>query len=1109
LKTYVIMIPGLSGNLVTEYFVEEFFDELFGSQVDRGRVATARASLLRQRRLVRDRLGPVCGPRQVHDLVTLPLTAALEYGALSACAASSGRFLLAGASPGPVVATAAWGENLDPAWREALRFAPATEWCLSTNGCHLRIDDGRRSHVRRFSQFDLDLAFEDDRLFCLLWLLLHCASFSGAVPSIQRVVAASDGHAVGVCRSLRDGVLSGLAELLGAFVFRPRRRRAGPVDLASAHEQSLTIVYRLLFLLFAESRLLVPSWHPVYRDGYSLDAARALAEQAGPAAGLWEMLQAISRISHAGCRAGDLHVTPFNGRLFSPAATPLAEHAVLDDEPVRRTLLALSTTPRSGGRARIVYRDLDVEQLGAVYESVLDYAPAFSPDRARVELRAGSGLRKSTATFYTPRALTSYLVRRALAPLVAGVSPEQVLSLRVVDPAMGSGAFLVAACRYLAGAYEAAIVQCGRALAGEIDEKDRCAFRRAVAQRCLYGADSNPMAVQLARLSIWLATLAPDRPLTFLDHRLVVGDSLVGASLDDLRRRPAPGRLRGRAAAAPLPLFDEIALGPALRAVLPARARVADRADDTLAVVREKEETIAGLSGTRSPLAPWKAVLDLWCAQSGPGGAHASAGLFGALADHLLLGRSPLDAKTADLLVAEHSGSARLLSPLHWSLEFPEVFYGDDGSPLARAGFDAVVGNPPWDMIRADEDGPAGRADARRRAAWLLRFSRDSGIYRAQGEGHANRFQLFVERALQLVRLGGRVGLVVPWGLLGDAGCAPLRRLLFDATSLDPVVGFDNGDRIFPIHRSVRFLALCATSGGSTTSLAARFGERDASVLDHLATDGRDGASFPVVLSRSLIERLSGESLAIPDVREPDDLALLDKLSRAGPPLASPDGWHARFGRELNATDDRSHFLSSRSGLPVLEGKHVTPFRAERGPGRAVVPAAVAERLLGGARPFAQPRLAYRDVSSPTNRLTLIAAVVPSGCVTVHSLFCLRSGPPLAAHHFLCGVLNSLVANYYVRFWVSSHVTTAIVGRLPVPMPGPASASFDRIAALARALSRESSPCSTPEYARLQAEVATLYGVTEGELRRILASFPLIDQNVRVAVLEQFTQRAG
>src|SRR5262249_13781417 len=147
--------------------------------------------------------------------------------------------------------------------------------------------------------------------------------------------------------------------------------------------------------------------------------------------------------------------------------------------------------------------------------------------------------------------------RRTLGPLVLNATPEQILQLRIVDPAMGSGAFLVAACRYLAEAYEAALVRHGSCTAADFGDAERLAAKRTIAERCLYGVDLNPMAVQLARLSLWLATLAADRPLTFLDHHLQTGDSLLGAWLANLGHAPSSRRRRQTAGQPALPLFDD------------------------------------------------------------------------------------------------------------------------------------------------------------------------------------------------------------------------------------------------------------------------------------------------------------------------------------------------------------------------------------------------------------------------------------------------------------------------------------------------------------------------------------------------------------------------
>ena len=181
-----------------------------------------------------------------------------------------------------------------------------------------------------------------------------------------------------------------------------------------------------------------------------------------------------------------------------------------------------------------------------MYEHVLEYEPHASHPAV---LNRSRDARKSTGSFYTPRSVTDYLVRKTLSPLAIDRSSSELLSLRIVDPAMGSGAFLVAACRYLAEAVEEARIREGVWHPADVTGPDRAALRREIALRCLFGVDLNPMAVQLARLSIWLATLAADKPLTFLDHHLVAGNSLVGATPDDVRRQPSRSRReeRGRA----------------------------------------------------------------------------------------------------------------------------------------------------------------------------------------------------------------------------------------------------------------------------------------------------------------------------------------------------------------------------------------------------------------------------------------------------------------------------------------------------------------------------------------------------------------------------------
>jgi hypothetical protein len=822
-------------------------------------------------------------------------------------------------------------------------------------------------------------------------------------------------------------------------------------------------------------------------------------------------MRAASRLAHTGCVAGDLKVTAFNGRLFSPSRTPLAERRDLDDEAARQTIVALSTRPAADGEGleRISYRELGVEQLGAVYEALLDYTPRVERSRARrvdVFLDRGSGLRKDTGTFYTPQPLVDYLVRDTLAPLVAGATPEAILALKVVDSAMGSGAFLVGACRYLARAYERALIADGRCHATDIGPEERAAARRLIAERCLFGVDINPTAVQLARLSLWLATLAADKPLSFLDHRLRTGDSLAGTWLALLRTPPSR-----KSASRELPLFHEDPALDAIRLALPVRFRLASEPNDTAVQVREKERALAGLAAAGSPLSRWMRIADAWCA-AWFGDPPVSARAFAPLAETILspdaanaeddanrLPTGALPRKLARDLRERVSAAAASRRFFHWELEYPEVFFNADGHRCVDGGFDAVLGNPPWDMVRADTHGD--RTQARRDLAPLVSFVRDSGVYEARSRGQVNRYQLFLERAIALAKPGGRIGLVLPAGVLSDSGSAAVRRMLFRRCAVERLVGFDNRKATFPIHRSVRFVLLSARSGDSTSTIACRFGEVDMTSLDAgAASDERNEASwFPVTLARSVLEKLSGDELAVPDIRSPLDLQIAEQACEMFPPLGAAAGWNIRFGRELNATEDRALFRTDCQGLPVLEGKLLQPFRAAIGEARWTVADADARRLLGPA--VHRPRLAYRDVAGATNKVTLIAAILPPRTVSTHTLFCIKQPLPLRRQHLLCALLNSLVVNFLVRLRVSTHVTTAIVERLPVPCEDDAGWFCDELIALAERLAVVD---DTTAFIRLNALVARIYSLDRGQFAHVLQTFPLIDSGARKAMLEQF-----
>jgi hypothetical protein len=257
------------------------------------------------------------------------------------------------------------------------------------------------------------------------------------------------------------------------------------------------------------------------------------------------------------------------------------------------------------------------------------------------------------------------------------------------------------------------------------------------------------------------------------------------------------------------------------------------------------------------------------------------------------------------------------------------------------------------------------------------------------------------------------------------------------------------------------------------------------------------------VLSPDFLRRVSGDELTVPELRTPFDLSILEGIGNRFPCLSAAGGWNVRFGRELNATEDRDYFRRVPPGLKILEGKHIAPFRADPDRPRMWITRRNAARLLDETT-FGRPRLAYRDVASATNRLSLIAAVLPPGVVTTHSLFCLKTPLRASEQAFLCGMLNSFVANYLVRLTLTTHLGSRTIEKLRVPRPANHTPLFMAIASLAMTAGRDARA-----YAELQGLAALAYGIGEAEFRHILSTLPLVPEADRLAALDAFVRHVG
>ena len=566
--------------------------------------------------------------------------------------------------------------------------------------------------------------------------------------------------------------------------------------------------------------------------------------------------------------------------------------------------------------------------------------------------------------------------------------------------------------------------------------RERAGFRRAIAQRCLYGVDINPMAVQLGRLSLWLATLSADRPLTFLDHRLRTGNSLVGASPADIARQPPGGDARARPARASA-LWRRL-----LRRCLRRRDRrqVAHR-DGTWRHARAGAREGARAHGADQRRRAGRAMEGgvrpvvrrvVWRARPAPrvGAVRRARGRDSRARHSAATRRGAARRRVA-------GASAARERFFHWTFEFPEIFRDALGEPLPAPGFDAIVGNPPWEMLRGDR----GDADTQgQRRGQRPRSSRTSRAAPASTPRRATATSTSISCSSSGRSRCSATAAGSGWCCLRASRPTAGRRRCDARSSIGHISTRSSRSRIASgcsrSHRSLKFLLVSATVGGRT--------DGDPVPLRHStpgrprpAAGARPGPQTPSRSPRPLLEHLSGEQIAVPDVRSTRDVDIL-----AGDRLRHSRAWRRRPAGTstsgASSTRPTTAAISPAATADFRSSKASTSIRSSSMSSAArlrIAPDAGGAALVDPARTFGRARLGYREVASATNRLTLIAAIVPAGAITTHTVFCLKEPLDDESQWYLCGMLNSFVANYLVRLRVSTHVSSGIIDRLPVPVP--------------------------------------------------------------------------
>ncbi len=836
--------------------------------------------------------------------------------------------------------------------------------------------------------------------------------------------------------------------------------------LGEAREAALTLLYRLLFVLYAEDRDLLPR-HDRRFDDYALTGLRVkIAERVDMADAfsarlddLWRRTSNLFRLIDGGEDA--LGIPAYNGKLFAPDRAPMLGRAHLPDKVFAPLLDALSRRTEGGALKWINYRDLSVRELGAIYERLLEYEPVADPAApGGVRVRLNPFARKGSGSYYTPDVLVRLIIERTLGPLVqeklaafeaavesardgrldagnrrawltAADPATAILALKVCDPAMGSGHFLVDLIDWLAaevfkalGGAERKAASLGldwrSPLAAELERlrdqlggeaaahgwtvkaeqlNDANLVRRLVLKRCAYGVDKNPMAVELAKVALWLHTFTAGAPLSFLDHHLRCGDSLYGEWVDEvMREADADPKARGASVISGGGLF----LGRAVREALGVEKamQAIERLSD--GVLSEVEESAHNFAMVEEGTAALKGFLDFrhalrWLKPDKEGVTAIRALLDGQFGDPLRIAAGldqmipPAELARADgqidLIEAETSPEQMSLLPggasgrdyvrarrlvtaaralaaeqrfFHWQVAFPGVWRG--WQDARTGGFDAVIGNPPWDRMKMQEvewfaeragaiarqvraadrkaaieelravgDPLASQYDlARERAERAMDVARSSGAFPLLSRGDINIYALFVERAQALIRPDGAAGLLTPSGIASDLTAAPFFKSLSTAGRVLTLFDFENRrgagrEAFFPdVDSRFKFCAFVAGGPKRVTAAAqCAFFLQDAPSPDDPRLFAMTAADFA---------RVNPNTGTAPIFRSARDAAITRAIYERLPVLIDRSSgkevkaWPVKYLRMFDMTNDSRLFwtrarLEAQGAYPVGAGR--------------------------------------------------------------------------------------------------------------------------------------------------------------------------------------------
>lgn len=904
-------------------------------------------------------------------------------------------------------------------------------WAIVSNGLKLRILRDNPSLTRpAYIEVDLESIFNEERYpdFTAFWLLAHATRFGSQQAAhsghpadchLERWRNTSQESGIRARERLRDGVGEALRALGTGFISHSKNTAlreqldSGALSAQAYYEQLLRLIYRFIFLATLEDRqdeqrgtplVFAPdadeAAQELYLRGYSLNRLREHAAKRrhyDRYSDLWQGLD----IAFAGLAKGQSALgLPALGGLFTAEQCLHLDGAQLENRYLLQAVFGLCFFREGAALTRVNYRDMGSEELGSVYESLLELVPVasvsggsrrfgFVGDEEKASTKGNA--RKLSGSYYTPDSLVQELIKSALEPVIAQTLQanlqqpvKALLGLTVCDSACGSGHFLLAAARRIAEE----VARLNASEGNPLQSDYRHALREVVAH-CIYGVDKNPMAVELAKTALWLEAYTPDRPLTFLDHHLRCGDALLGVLDPVILEKGIPSvafnALSGDDKAVVKALKK--ANSDALKAIEKSKASTHFMHSLDLEVTAETRSLEALPDDTLDAIAAKRAAFAQIEAHAAQSRARIAADLFVAAfvlpktsANHNLVptsqdlwlvmnGSAPRPGVQAAATQAAHVAQA-----FHWHLVFPQIFSDGQG---ANNGFDVLLGNPPWERIKLQEEEffatrsplvaesqhkaergqriellkqgmllhalypeveaaqglmPPNQAEqqlyaeflsARRSAEASSLYAHDSGRYPLTGVGDVNTYALFAETFAQLMSEHGRAGFIVPAGIATDDSTKAYFEDISQHGKLATLLAFENEEFIFPaIHHSTRFCIL--TLGQVEKAEFVFFARKPSQVHDPRRR---------FTLTPEEFNLINPNTRTCPVFRSNKDAELTKKLYRAVPILIEDgeqekNSWGIRFMTMLHMSNDSALFYNEAGEnlLPLYEAKMIHQF---------------------------------------------------------------------------------------------------------------------------------------------------------------------------------------